>query len=152
MQRCSRRQCARDQCQARNDGVIENSARLDCSWHFLIPFHASRCQQKLGQQILELWQPCWTCPSAPLHEGEEEFVYQDCAIVPIPLLFAWSQVHPDEKVLTCVVAGDVDMVGEDTGKHGAEEEGGNYHEADDGHFVTSSESHADQTQRRNDGS
>ena len=48
------------------------------------------------------------------------------------------------RIDTCIVGGDVDVVGEDSGEHGSVEERGRDHEADDGALVTSGQANADQ--------
>jgi hypothetical protein len=51
---------------------------------------------------------------------------------------------PIYKIDTCVVGGDVDVVGEDSGEHGSVEESGRDHEGDDGALVTSRQADSNQ--------
>ena len=55
---------------------------------------------------------------------------------------------PTYRINTCVVGGDVDVVGEDSGEHGSVEERGRDHEGDDGDLVTSGQANADQASCR----
>jgi hypothetical protein len=67
------------------------------------------------------------------------------------LMYSEKKYFLSNKMLhfTRVVAGDVDVVGENAGKHGAEEAGGHDHENDDGYGVAARQADPNQATGRN---